>query len=371
MIGRRKTRSFPKFVTMVMVRAFFRRVEIDGIERLPANGPVITVANHANGLVDGLLLMSSLPRWPRFLGKATLFDIAPLRPFLRLTGVIPVHRAKDDKNHRHDTPGEPGADRAAKNDATFAACRALLRDGELVSIFPEGISHDHDSLQPLRTGAARIALTAAFDPEPSIARPSRAASLDIVPIGLAYDAKATFRSNAVIVIGDPIPVEQWAEAYAKDPRAAVRTCTAAITEGLRAVAPDHPHGGVPDESGRRLRLLSVLRTAPSIQPRLALAAAAPVALIGAVVHIVPYQIVKQLARLPRGQSVKSTVKVLGSTVLFVSEWAALTAVAWHKRGGLAAATTAVAAPLSGYVAVRFAETIRDSAAQRSVSESAV
>ncbi|MEO6123298.1 MAG: lysophospholipid acyltransferase family protein [Ilumatobacteraceae bacterium] len=360
----RTTRSIPKLVTTLMVRAFFRRVEIDGVERLPTTGPVITVANHANGLVDGLLLMSTLPRWPRFLGKATLFDIAPLRPFLQLTGVIPVHRTKDE------TAGEPNSDRAAKNDATFAACRELLRGGEMVSIFPEGISHDHNSLQPLRTGTARIALSAAFDAEPTAGHPSRATGLDIVPIGLAYDAKATFRSHAVIVIGDPIPVDQWSEAYAADPRATVRTCTAAITEGLRAVAPDHPLGGSLDDPSRRLRLVAVLRRASRAEPRAVLAVAAPVAFIGTVVHVVPYQIVKLSARLPRNESIKSTVKLLGSTVLFVTEWTAMTAVAWRTRGKLAAAVTAVAAPLSGYVAVRFAETIRDSTSEPGVPDSA-
>lgn len=361
MADRRTTRRIPKCVTTLMVRAFFRRVEIDGLERLPTNGPVITVANHANGLVDGLLLMSTLPRWPRFLGKATLFSIAPLRPFLKLTGVIPVYRAQDD-NGTHPTSGEPGADRAANNDATFAVCRALLREGELVSIFPEGISHDHDSLQPLRTGAARIALSAAFDPEQGSdgTGPSRAERLTIVPIGLAYDAKATFRSNAVIVIGDPIPIEQWAESYVTDPRATVRTCTAAITEGLRAVAPDYPHHGLPGGSSRRLRLLAVLRRAGRAQPRAVLAVAAPVAVIGAVVHVVPYQIVKLLARVPRSESIRSTVKLLGSTVLFVTEWTALSAIAWRARGKFAAVVIAAAAPLSGYVAVRFAETVRES-----------
>lgn len=367
MAGPRTTRSaqyrIQRLATTTMVRAFFQRVEIDGIERLPTTGPVITVANHANGLVDGLLLMSALPRWPRFLGKATLFAIAPLRPFLRLTGVIPVYRAKDE------TAGDHSADRAAKNDATFAACRALLRDGELVSIFPEGISHDHNSLQPLRTGTARIALSAAFDAEPAMGHPHPAAGLAIVPIGLAYDAKSTFRSNAVIVIGDPIPVEQWAEAYVADPRAAVRTCTAAITEGLRAVAPDNSPGRSLDDPGRRLRLMTVLRRASRAEPRGALAVAAPVALIGAIVHVVPYQIVKLSARLPRSESIKSTVKLLGSTVLFVTEWTALAAVAGRARGKLAAAVTAVAAPLSGYVAVRFAETIRDSSSEPAVPDS--
>ncbi len=338
-----------------MIHAFFRRVEVHGLDRLPRTGPVIIVANHTNGLVDGLLLMSQLPRWPRSLAKATLFRILPLRPLLKLTGAIPVYRAEDAK------PGE--TDRAALNDATFAACRQLLREGDVVSIFPEGISHDHESLQPLRTGAARIALTSAFDTAPAeSATTAFAAGLDIVPIGLAYDAKATFRSNAIVTVGDPISVAQWAGEYASDPRSAVRSCTAAITDGLRSVAPDRSHAGTPETIGRRLRFRSTLRMAASTSPHLALWVAAPVALVGAAVHAVPYQIVKQLARMPRSESIKSTVELLGSTLLFTVEWVALAMIAWRTRGRLAGAAALAAGPLSGYVAVRFAESLRDSSA---------
>ncbi len=327
-----------------MIRSFFRRVEVDGIERLPTDGAVITVANHANGLVDGLLLMAVLPRWPRFLGKATLFRIAPLKPFLELTGVIPVHRIKDS---------EPGDDhREAQNELTFAACRGLLRRGDMVSIFPEGISHDHESLQPLRTGAARIALGAAFDSEPHV-------GLQIVPIGLAYDAKTTFRSNAIVTIGDPIPVEQWADSYATDPRGAVRSCTVAVSAGLRAVSPDFPHLETTDADAGRVRFRAALRSAAAATPRPALLIAAPVALVGAFIHALPYQIVRHVARLPRDNSTKSTIKLLGCTTLFTIEWVGLGALAWRFRGRIAGLATLVAAPLTGYVAVRFAETVRD------------
>ena len=331
-----------RFVSTAMVQTFFRRIEVDGLERLPTTGPVITVANHANGLVDGLLLMSTLPRWPRFLGKATLFRIPPLKPLLRLAGVIPVYRAKDAK------AGD--ADRTAQNDATFAECRRLLGLGAVVAIFPEGISHDLDTLQPLRTGAARIALTAAAE---------GAVSLDIVPIGLAYDAKATFRSHALVTIGDPIRVGQWAEAYAADERAAVRSLTDAIAAGLLAVSPDSAVLPSPAAVTRRLRFTAALRAGRSVTPRPVALLAAPVALIGAIVHAVPDQIVKRLATLPKGESIRSTVKLLGCTALFVLEWSGIAALVWRKRGALPAAIALVAAPATGYVAVRFAETLRD------------
>ena len=140
----------------LLVRVFFRRIDVEGAAALARRPPLLLVANHVNGLVDGLVLMAVLPRYPRFLGKATLYRILPLAPFLHLAGVVPVHRAKD---------AAAGAERAVtRNDAAFRDLPdAPRRRRGLVAVFPEGISHDEARLQPLRTGAARIALGAAFD----------------------------------------------------------------------------------------------------------------------------------------------------------------------------------------------------------------
>src|SRR5580658_2839400 len=113
----------------LLVRIFFRRIEVEGAQNIPASTPVVLVANHLNGLVDGLLLMATLGRYPRFLGKSTLFKILPLWPFLKFAGVIPVYRAMD---------GAPGD----HNVSAFATCHEILARGGMVALFPEGISHD-------------------------------------------------------------------------------------------------------------------------------------------------------------------------------------------------------------------------------------
>src|SRR5580692_4355049 len=158
-----------KGLARLLVHVFFRRIELQNGDRLPATGPVVLVANHLNGLVDGLLLMASLGRYPRFLGKSTLFRILPLWPFLKFAGVIPVHRAVDGVAGDHNT-------------SAFATCADILAGHGVVAVFPEGISHDESSLQPLRTGAARIGLEAGLDHD--------VAEVVTVAVGLTYDAKA-------------------------------------------------------------------------------------------------------------------------------------------------------------------------------------
>src|SRR4051794_24149217 len=91
-------RFFRALVRLVL-RVFFREVEVAGAERLPAGVPLVLVANHVNGLIDPLLLIGPLPtveRPPRFLGKSTLWQNPLVRPFLDLAGAIPVYRRQDE-----------------------------------------------------------------------------------------------------------------------------------------------------------------------------------------------------------------------------------------------------------------------------------
>ncbi len=211
----------------LLVHVFFRRVEVEHGDALAPGVPTVLVANHTNGLVDGLLLMAALRWYPRFLGKSTLFKIVPLRPFLTLAGVIPVYRANDGES-------------TARNAGAFAMCRRLLgRDG-MVALFPEGVSHDEPALQPLKTGVARIALGAAFD--------DHVAGVVAVAVGLAYDAKARFRSRALVRVGVPQPVDRWAERYGADDHEATRALTDDLATRLRQVGPD-------DASWRQAELL--------------------------------------------------------------------------------------------------------------------
>lgn len=168
------------------------------------SGPCIVVANHPNGLLDPLLLQLACGRPVAFLAKHTLFGQPVLVPFLRAFGAIPVYRASEG-----DT---------ARNADTFARAHEVLAAGGVLALFPEGISHDAPDLQPLRTGAARIALSGPVD-------------VPIVPVGLTYADKGTFRSSVTLCVGPAIDVERWrADGLAHDNVAAL---TDAIAGALR------------------------------------------------------------------------------------------------------------------------------------------
>ncbi|MBK5224839.1 MAG: 1-acyl-sn-glycerol-3-phosphate acyltransferase [Acidimicrobiia bacterium] len=199
------------------------RMEVAGRDRLPMGRPVLLVANHFNGFVDPLVLTAALGRLPRFVAKDDLRRIPVVGVVLRLVGVVFVRRRRDD------TGAASGLTVGAANDGAFVECHRALVDGDTVAIFPEGTTHDRPRIDPLRTGAARIALGA------------RAAGLTVVPVGLTFTDKIALRSSALVLVGEPIAVDGAIERGAgPDDAASVRALTDAIDAGLRAVSLDFP-----------------------------------------------------------------------------------------------------------------------------------
>ena len=86
--------------------------------------------------------------------------------------------------------------------------------------------------------------------------------------------------------------------------------------------------------------------------------AAPFAAIGAVVHVVPYQIMKRVGTLPTNEGVKATVKLLGCFASFTLLYIALGVVFGTQFGPRAGIAAFVAAPACGYVAVLFSERVK-------------
>jgi 1-acyl-sn-glycerol-3-phosphate acyltransferase len=114
------------------------RVDLRGRERVPTEGPGLLVANHES-LIDPWLLGLVTPRPVRYMAKAELWDNALTRWTMEGFGSFPVSRGLGD----HGAVGR-GA--------------ALLADGELLGIFPQGtcLPYRH---RPWLRGAARLAIS--------------------------------------------------------------------------------------------------------------------------------------------------------------------------------------------------------------------
>lgn len=192
----------------------FYKVEVVG-NPIP-DGPVLVTANHFNALLDPLLIFRTAGRVARPMAKAPLFEQLFVGSMLRALGGLPVYRKQDDAALMH------------LNDETFRRAIEALHAGDAVQIFPEGRSHSEPGLVPLRTGAARIALTAEAQRDWDL-------GLHIVPVGINYRRKSFFRGHALVVLGQPYSIQEYRSLYASDPTQAVRALTDRIGEALHSV----------------------------------------------------------------------------------------------------------------------------------------
>jgi len=198
------------------LRVYFRRIEVTGLENVPRDSPVIFVLNHPNALVDPAFLLCLAPRRVAFVAKAPLFRMPVIGYLVRALDSLPAYRRQDK-----------GQD-VSRNIETFTAARQLLARGITIGICPEGVSHDEPRLKPLKTGAARIALAAASSGD--------ALDLKIVPVGLYYTEKTTFRSSALLYFAEGLPVKcVMLEPDGTPPRDAVRELSDQIETALREV----------------------------------------------------------------------------------------------------------------------------------------
>jgi 1-acyl-sn-glycerol-3-phosphate acyltransferase len=183
-----------------------------GQENVPPAGGVILAPNHMSHF-DPLVVahfVYGAGRWPRFLAKASLWDVPVVGFFLRKTLQIPVER---------------GSVEAVKSlDALVVA----LREGGAVIIYPEGTTTKQPDLWPMRgkTGAARLALLTGAPVVP-IAHWGAQQVFDVRTKKLSLRP----RRPMSVIAGEPIDIKPWEGAAPT--RAALDEMTDAIMTAVR------------------------------------------------------------------------------------------------------------------------------------------
>ncbi|HWC01163.1 MAG TPA: 1-acyl-sn-glycerol-3-phosphate acyltransferase [Methylomirabilota bacterium] len=212
--------AFLRLVARFWIWFLFREVAVRDARRVPQTGPVLLCVNHPNNLVDSLLLAAVLPRKVHYLANSSLFRNPALARFLAGAGVIPVHR-------RTDSPD--GADRSVQ---TFAASRRTLEAGHVLAIYPEGTTHAETRVQRIKTGAARIALD--YEAGRAFVVTAARPALALIPVGLSFEARKSFRSRVLIAFGEPVALERHAAKAREDPVAATQALTDDIQSAMEA-----------------------------------------------------------------------------------------------------------------------------------------
>lgn len=192
-MARRRIGFWPRFAVVLIksVMTIWTRRSWRGMEYLRRPGGMIIVPNHishADPLVAAHFVYDS-GRWPRFLGKVSLFRIPLVGGILRRCWQIPVERG------------------------TAAAVQSLdllvevVNGGGAVVIYPEGTTTREPELWPMKakTGVARLAL---------------ATGAPVIPVAMwgperMFDPR-TSRLNprpripVTVVAGPPVDLDRWA-----------------------------------------------------------------------------------------------------------------------------------------------------------------
>ncbi|HKQ38311.1 MAG TPA: 1-acyl-sn-glycerol-3-phosphate acyltransferase, partial [Verrucomicrobiae bacterium] len=85
-----------RWLARKLVLLYYSRIYVSNRELLPEQGPVLFVANHANSLLDAVMVGRTARRPVHFLAKAPLFTIPVFGPALHALGMVPAYRASDD-----------------------------------------------------------------------------------------------------------------------------------------------------------------------------------------------------------------------------------------------------------------------------------
>ena len=161
---------FARFL-MKIVFTIKYKLDIHGNTRLPET-PLVICANHIN-LWDPILLAIIFDRPIRFMAKKELFENKILGFLLEKFGAFPV-------------------DRENVNVKTIKDAIKLVKNNEVLGIFPEGTRVKTVSEENMKTGVAMIA--------------SRAGA-DVIPVFIKSDYK--FRSTVEVFIREKIAISNF------------------------------------------------------------------------------------------------------------------------------------------------------------------
>jgi 1-acyl-sn-glycerol-3-phosphate acyltransferase len=128
-----------RFIAWVASHLVYR-LQVRGDENIPIQGAAVLVCNHVS-VVDAVLLMAASPRPIYFVMDHRIFKVPVLGWLFRLARAIPVASRKEDP---------------AAYDAAFEAAAQVLREGDLLAIFPEGGITRDGTLQEFKGGIMKI-----------------------------------------------------------------------------------------------------------------------------------------------------------------------------------------------------------------------
>jgi 1-acyl-sn-glycerol-3-phosphate acyltransferase len=152
----------------------FNRIEVIGKENVPPDKGILLCSNHINNL-DPPLVGCAFPRVVHFMAKAELFNVPVLKFILPRVNAFPIRRGMSDKQ-------------------ALRKGLSLLKEGEVLGLFPEGTRSKTGQIGKGLAGAGFFALKS-----------------DAIIIPCAVMGSYKWFQTIRIVYGEPIDFSEYRE----------------------------------------------------------------------------------------------------------------------------------------------------------------
>jgi len=158
--------KFLTWLTRILFKIFYK-IEVNGVINLPEDSGYMICSNHIH-MWDPILIADFTKRPISFMSKKELIDAPVIGWILKKCYAFPVDRGKGDI-------------------AAIKTAIEILKNGNVMSMFPEGTRHKDGNFHDLKKGAAMIAIKA---------------GVPIVPVRIIGNYK--FFTKLTLNIGEPI-----------------------------------------------------------------------------------------------------------------------------------------------------------------------
>jgi len=164
------------------------RPRITGLEHVPREGAAIIVCNHLS-FVDSIFLPLAIPRQMTFLAKSDYFTGRGIRGaivkwFMTSAGQLPIDRSG-----------------GKASEASLNTGLAVLAEGRVLGIYPEGTRSPDGRMYRGRTGVARMVLEAHVPVIPVAVRGTD----EVMPLG----AKLPKVKRVSVTVGEPMDFSRF------------------------------------------------------------------------------------------------------------------------------------------------------------------
>lgn len=201
-------------------------VEAQGLEHIPATGPVLLVARHYHHLYDGVVLLRAVSRPTHILVALDWVETAALRWVMEwATRTARWPAVLRPEGMTRGRSAFAASEMVRQQLHAMREAVALLHDGAALVVFPEGFPTLDPRFTPKRGAGEYLPFHTGFARIAAMATRRSGAPIPVVPVGLRYRPDRRWRVS--VRFGSPMVVTKDARAAARAVQSRVMALSAA------------------------------------------------------------------------------------------------------------------------------------------------